>query len=171
MSDEKNPQDPERRDFLGKTTAIIGGGGVAAACWPLISSMNPATNVLSKATTEVDLDNIAKGQAKTVSWQGKPVFVVHRSEQQITAMNASQGGKDPQVDGERVQRPEWLVVVGVCTHLGCVPNRSDNGWSCPCHGSQYDHSGRILKGPAPRNLELPPYEFLSDSKIIIGKKA
>ncbi len=169
MSDDDKVQDPQRRDFLGKATAVVGGAGVAASCWPLISSMNPATDVLSKATTEVSLGAIAQGDAKTVSWQGKPVFIVHRTESQIRSMNNSPGGKDPQPDGERVLRPEWLVIVGVCTHLGCVPNRTAEGWTCPCHGSQYDLSGRILKGPAPRNLELPPYQFIADDKIIIGK--
>ncbi len=169
MSDDDKVKDPQRRDFLGKATAVVGGAGAAAACWPLVSSMNPATDVLSKATTEVDIGSISKGEAKTIAWQGKPVFIVHRTEDQIRAMNESPGGKDPQPDGQRVIKPEWLVIVGICTHLGCVPNRSATGWSCPCHGSQYDLSGRILKGPAPRNLELPPYQFVTDNKIIIGK--
>lgn len=169
MSDDENIKDPDRRDFLGKATAVVGGAGVATACWPFIASMNPATNVLSKASTEVNLSNIPQGETQTVSWQGKPVFIVHRTEEQIRAMNESQGFKDPQEDAKRVIRPEWLVVVGICTHLGCVPARTEKGWSCPCHGSQYDNSGRIIKGPAPRNLETPPYEFVDDDKIIIGK--
>jgi ubiquinol-cytochrome c reductase iron-sulfur subunit len=166
---EDDLKDPNRRDFLGKVTAAVGAVGAAAACWPLINSMNPATNVLSRASTEVDLSGIPRGESKTVEWQGKPVFVVHRTQDQISAMEASQGVKDPQPDKERVVRPEWLIIVGICTHLGCVPNRRNDGWNCPCHGSQYDISGRILKGPAPRNLEVPPYEFVTENKIIIGK--
>ncbi len=166
---EQELEDRERRDFLGKVTAAVGGAGAAAACWPFISSMNPATNVLSKATTEIELSMIPEGETKTVSWQGKPVFVVHRSPDQIAAMSKSNSRIDPQPDEERAKKSEWLVVVGICTHLGCVPNKTDKGWSCPCHGSEYDLSGRVLKGPAPKNLELPPYDFVADDKLLIGK--
>jgi ubiquinol-cytochrome c reductase iron-sulfur subunit len=162
-------ENKSRRDFLGTITAVVGGAGVAAGTWPIISSMNPSTDILAKSTTEVDLDGLEAGQAKTVSWQGKPVFVVHRTKKQIQAMADSQGGKQPQPDTERVQRSEWLILVGVCTHLGCVPNIKDDGWFCPCHGSVYDLSGRVLKGPAPRNLEVPPYQFVTENKIVIGK--
>ncbi len=164
------PDDPERRDFLNTATGVVAGAGAACAAWPFISSMNPSTDVLSKATTEVDISGISAGESKTVEWQGKPVFILHRDENMIRAMGENQGGKDPQEDGNRIQRPEWLVVVGLCTHLGCVPSRKEDGWLCPCHGSVYDNSGRILRGPAPTNLEVPHYEFLTDNKILIGKK-
>lgn len=170
MTDEtKDPDNPNRRDFLNTVTGVMAGAGVCAAAWPFIASMNPSSDVLSKATTEVDLSGLEPGDSKTVSWQGKPVFIVRRTDDQIENMSESQGGKDPQPDSERVVKPDWLVVVGLCTHLGCVPNRKENGWFCPCHGSAYDNSGRVLRGPAPRNLELPPYEFLTDSKLLIGK--
>lgn len=161
-------ENPERRDFLETTTTVVAGAGVAAACWPFISSMNPSADVAARATTEVELDNIAPGESKTVEWQGKPVFVLHRTPEQIESMQASKGAKDPEADADRLIKPEWLVVIGICTHLGCVPNRSKEGWLCPCHGSIYDNSGRILTGPAPRNLDLPPYDFVTDKKIIIG---
>jgi ubiquinol-cytochrome c reductase iron-sulfur subunit len=169
MSDSKVLGSPDRRDFLGKATAAVGAAGVAAACWPFVSSMNPSMDTLEKAATEVDLSGIAAGQMETVAWGGKPVFVVHRTAEQITAMENSQGGKDPQADSARVKKPEWLVVVGVCTHMGCIPGRNADGWLCPCHGSVYDNSGRILHGPAPKNLVVPAYKFVSDSKIVIGE--
>ncbi len=171
MSDEvvRGPEDPQRRDFLEQATCALAGAGVAAASWPFISSMNPATNVVAAASTEVDVSTIQPGMSETVAWQGKPVFIVHRTEEQIAQMAQSEGVKDPQPDEERVLQPEWLVVVGICTHLGCVPGRNDEGWLCPCHGSVYDNSGRILRGPAPRNLEVPPYEFIAEEKIIIKK--
>lgn len=170
MSDGKDVQDPTRRDFLGTATAVLTGAGLCAASWPFISSMNPSADVRQRATIEVDLSNIKSGELKTVAWQGKPVFIWHRTPEQIAAMQASPGGKDPQPDAERAQKPEWLVVVGICTHLGCVPGAGGEGWVCPCHGSRYDMSGRILRGPAPRNLEVPPYQFLADNKILIGKE-
>jgi ubiquinol-cytochrome c reductase iron-sulfur subunit len=169
MMSEDTVDDSQRRDFLGKFTAVVGGVGAAVACWPFIKSMAPAADVLTKATTEVDLSSIPVGEEKIVPWQGKPVFIIHRTPEQIAAMEASPGGKDPEPDAKRVQQPEWLVVIGICTHLGCVPGRSKDGWLCPCHGSRYDLSGRILKGPAPRNLELPPYQFIAADKLLIGK--
>jgi ubiquinol-cytochrome c reductase iron-sulfur subunit len=168
MSASDDVQDPTRRDFLGTVTAVVAGAGVCAASWPLINSMNPTADIKSRATTEVDLGKILPGESKTVAWQGKPVFIVHRTPEQVAEVAASPGGKDPQPDAERVQKQEWLVVVGICTHLGCVPNKGGEGWVCPCHGSHYDLSGRILRGPAPRNLEVPPYKFLADDKILIG---
>lgn len=175
MSDDEKkvtqePEEPQRRYFLESVTGVVAGAGVCGAAWPFISSMNPTTDVLAKANTEVDLGDIAPGQTKTVDWQGKPVFVLHRTPEQIANVRNSQDTKDPQSDEKRVQKPEWLVVIGLCTHLGCVPSRKDKGWFCPCHGSVYDNSGRILKGPAPKNLILPPYEFLADNRILIGKK-
>ena len=162
-----------RRDFLILTAAAIGGVGVVASVWPFIDSLNPARDTLALSTTEVDLAPIQVGQRLTAVWQGKPVFIAHRTPEEIKAaqdVDISQL-REPQADSDRVQKPEWLVVIGICTHLGCIPlaHQGDyDGWFCPCHGSQYDSSGRIRRGPAPANLALPPYAFLSDSKIQIG---
>ncbi len=161
--------DLSRREFLGTVTAGVAAAGVAAACVPFVSSMNPTSDVLAKATTEIDISGIAPGEEKTFPWQGKPVFVVHRTPEEIKAMEASNGGKDPEPDSKRVEKPEWLVVIGICTHLGCVPNKTASGWLCPCHGSIYDNSGRIISGPAPKNLHIPPYKFVTENKIVIGK--
>lgn len=158
-----------RRDFLVKVTAALGGAGVAATCVPFVASMNPSSDVLAKASAEVDLSGIPPGGMHTVAWQGKPVFVLHRTAEQIKAMAESNGGLEPEPDSKRAQRPEWLVVVGVCTHMGCVPNKEGPGWICHCHGSQYDDSGRVLRGPAPKNLEVPPYRFIAADKILIGE--
>lgn len=167
---ENIPEGPDRREFLEKATGVVAAIGVATTAWPFISSMNPSRDVLARAETEVDLHGIAPGETRTVEWQGKPVFILHRTPDQISAMEASMGSnKDPEPDEQRVRQPQWLVVVGLCTHLGCVPTRNDRGWFCPCHGSAYDNSGRVLKGPAPRNLDLPPYEFAGDSRILIRK--
>lgn len=167
--DADHLEDQGRRDFLEQTTMAVAGVGLVAASWPFISSMNPTTDVVAKASTEVDLSGIAVGHTRTVNWQGKPVFIVHRTVEQIATMKGDGGGKDPQPDADRVEHPEWLIVVGICTHLGCVPARKPEGWVCPCHGSVYDNSGRILRGPAPKNLVVPPYEFLSENKIVIKK--
>jgi ubiquinol-cytochrome c reductase iron-sulfur subunit len=160
--------DSDRRDFLLKLTSVVGGAGVAATCVPFVASMNPSTDVLAKAETEVDISNIPPGGMHTVAWQGKPVFILHRTPEEIKAAGASEGGSDPEPDSKRVQNPEWLVVIGVCTHMGCVPNKEEPGWVCHCHGSQYDDSGRVTRGPAPKNLEVPPYRFVAENKIIIG---
>jgi ubiquinol-cytochrome c reductase iron-sulfur subunit len=167
-----------RRDFLTLAATALGGVGAAAAIWPLIDSMNPAKDTLALSTTEVDLAPVQVGQRLTVSWRGKPVFIDHRPEPEIKAAAAVDVSslRDPQTDAQRVKKPEWLVVVGVCTHLGCVPlgqkptdpRGEYGGWFCPCHGSQYDTSGRIRQGPAPANLVVPPYAFLSDTNIRIG---
>lgn len=167
-----------RRDFLSLTTTAVAGIGVAAFAWPFIDSMNPSASVLALASTEVDLAPIAEGQAITVVWRGKPVFIRHRSEEEIRAARETPLGAlpHPEPDERRVQKPQWLVMIGVCTHLGCVPlgqrptdAKGDfNGWFCPCHGSHYDTSGRIRRGPAPLNLEIPPYTFTSDTAIRIG---
>jgi ubiquinol-cytochrome c reductase iron-sulfur subunit len=152
--------------------------GVGVVVWPFIHSMNPARDVLALSSTEVDLGPIAAGQAVTVMWRGKPVFVRNRPAEEVQAARATPLSelKDPQPDQARVQRDQWLVVLGVCTHLGCVPlgqKSSDpkgdyNGWFCPCHGSHYDTSGRIRKGPAPLNLAVPEYTFTSPTQIRIG---
>jgi len=163
------PAAPDRREFLEKATCAVAGVGIAAAAWPFISSMNPASDVLNKSTVEVDISQIQEGEVRTVEWQSKPVFIFHRAESQISAMQTSVGSKiDPQPDKERVLQPEWLVVVGLCTHLGCVPIKKPEGWFCPCHGSYYDNSGRVMRGPAPKNLHLLPYQFVSASKLLLG---
>jgi ubiquinol-cytochrome c reductase iron-sulfur subunit len=167
-----------RRDFLGIVAwsgLAIGG---AAVLWPLINSMNPSADVLAMASTAVDLSGIDEGMAITVMWRGSPVFVRHRTAEEIESARETPLSelRDPQTDEERTIRPEWLVVVGVCTHLGCVPlgNKPSDprgtygGWFCPCHGSVFDTSGRIRSGPAPTNLPVPGYEFESDSRVVIG---
>ena len=136
-------------------------------------SMSASADVLALASLEVDLSKIEVGQTVTVKWRGKPVFIRRRTPAEIEKEVTVDSGelRDPQADADRAQNPEWLVVVGVCTHLGCVPisNAGDyNGWFCPCHGSHYDASGRIRKGPAPYNLEVPEYKFLDETKMIIG---
>jgi ubiquinol-cytochrome c reductase iron-sulfur subunit len=156
----------------------MGAVGVGCVAWPLLDTMNPSAEVLALASTEVDLGPIAEGQRITVTWRGNPVFIDHRTPEQIQEAEAVDVAElpDPQPDAERVEQPEWLVVIGVCTHLGCVPlgqktgqSRGEfGGWFCPCHGSHYDTSGRIRKGPAPLNLPVPPYEFTGDSTIVIG---
>ena len=167
-----------RRDFLFLAAGAVGGIGVASAVWPFISSLNPSADVLALSSTELDLSPIREGQAVTVTWRGKPVFVRRRTADEIKLANDVPLADlpDPQADQARVKKPEWLVVVGVCTHLGCVPlgqKATDprgeyGGWFCPCHGSHYDTSGRIRKGPAPANLTVPGYEFLTDTSIRIG---
>lgn len=167
-----------RRDFLYLAAAGMGAVGAGCVAWPLIDSMNPSAEVLALASTEVDLEPIAVGQRITVTWRGSPVFIDHRTEQQIEEARAVEIADlpDPQPDAERVVRPEWLVVIGVCTHLGCVPlgqktgqSRGEfGGWFCPCHGSHYDTSGRIRKGPAPLNLPVPSYQFSGDTTLVIG---
>ena len=167
-----------RRDFLLITTSALGVAGVAAAAWPFIDSINPAKDVLALSSTEVDLSKVEVGMAITVMWRGKPVFIRHRTDKEIEMAQDVKVDdlRDPQTDKDRVKKPEWLIVVGICTHLGCIPsgqNPGDDrgefgGWYCPCHGSQYDTSGRIRKGPAPFNLHVPPYKFTSDETIKIG---
>lgn len=167
-----------RRDFLIVATAAVGGVGLGLVMWPFIDIMNPAADVLALGSVEVDLAPIAVGQRITVTWRGRPVFIDHRTAQQIEIARADDKARlpDPEPDSARVKKPEWLVVVGVCTHLGCIPlgqkgtdpKGEFGGWFCPCHGSHYDTSGRIRKGPAPRNLEVPPYTFLNDTMVRIG---
>ena len=167
-----------RRDFLYLTAAAMGVVGTAAVAWPIIDSMNPAADVRALASTEVDLSPIEEGMAITVIWRGNPVFVRHRTAAEIETARgvALDDLPDPETDEARVQKPQWLVMVGVCTHLGCIPKGQRvgeakgeyDGWFCPCHGSHYDTSGRIRKGPAPSNLPVPPYKFLDDTTIEIG---
>lgn len=167
-----------RRDFLYLTVGAFAAAGAGTALWPFIHSMNPSADVLALSTIEVDISPIEVGQAITVIWQKKPVFIKRRTAEEISIAEQTPMDdlKDPQADADRVVKPEWLVVVGVCTHLGCIPKgqkptdlRGDwNGWFCPCHGSHYDTSGRIRQGPAPENLVVPGYEFLDDTTIKIG---
>lgn len=164
-----------RRDFIHVLTGAVGGIAVGAAIWPMIDQMNPSADILALTTTEVDISQIDVGQSITVFWQKKPVFIRHRTEQEILEAEATPLSelKDPQTDQSRRIKPEWLIMVGICTHLGCIPigERGEyGGWFCPCHGSHYDTSGRIRKGPAPTNLVVPDYVFDGDDKIIIGAK-
>ncbi|MGH6931433.1 MAG: ubiquinol-cytochrome c reductase iron-sulfur subunit [Dongiaceae bacterium] len=171
-----------RRDFLYLTTISVAAAGIASVAWPLIDQMNPSADTLALSTTEVDLSKIEVGQSITVTWRGSPAFIRRRTAEEIKAAQDTPLDelKDPQPDSERVMagKEEWLILVGVCTHLGCIPqgqNPGSNrgpygGWLCSCHGSLYDTSGRIRQGPAPRNLEVPPYEFLPDSRVVIGQE-
>ena len=181
-----------RRDFLvvaGNTFVAI---GAAAAMWPFIQQMNPDAGAQALASIEVDLAPVKEGQAITVMWRGKPVFIRNRTKGEIdlaakddkaaltdvAARNLALPDAAPAADSNRVKKghENWLVLVGICTHLGCIPKGQSmtdtkgdfGGWFCPCHGSHYDTSGRIRQGPAPRNLDVPPYEFVSDTKIKIG---
>jgi ubiquinol-cytochrome c reductase iron-sulfur subunit len=168
--------EPTRRDFLYIATATVGAVGAAATLIPLISQMNPDASTLAAGVPiEVDLSPIAEGQIIKVFWRSQPIFISHRSKKEIDAARSVNVASlpDPQADQDRVKQghDQWLVVIGICTHLGCIPLAHQgeyDGWFCPCHGSQYDTSGRIRQGPAPANLALPPYTFLSDSKIQIG---
>jgi ubiquinol-cytochrome c reductase iron-sulfur subunit len=175
---ESDDDGTRRREFLYLATMGIGAVGAAAFAWPLIDSMNPAADVLALSSIEVDLSQIEVGQSITVKWRGKPVFIRHRTAEEIKEAEDVKLSDlpDPQTDSSRVEKPEWLIVVGVCTHLGCIPLGQKSGdprgeyggWFCPCHGSNYDTSGRIRKGPAPRNLDVPDYAFLDDTTVRIG---
>jgi len=170
---EQKKETSERRDFLFTASYALGAVGVGAAVWPLIDQMNPDASVKALATTEVDISTIGLGKTITVLWRGKPVFIRRRTQEEISkAQNVNlEELKDPQKDEDRVKKSEWLIMTGVCTHLGCVPlgDKGDfGGWFCPCHGSHYDTSGRIRKGPAPTNLEIPKYEFIDNNTIKIG---
>ncbi len=162
-----------RRDFIHVATGAFAATGAVFVAWPFVHQMNPSANVLALSTTEIDISAIVPGQIVTVMWQGKPVFIRRRTPQEIQqAENVDLAQLiDPQADKDRVQKPEWLVVSGICTHLGCVPvghKGNYDGWVCPCHGSVYDTSGRVRKGPAPRNLDVPPYKFTTDTTVLIG---
>jgi ubiquinol-cytochrome c reductase iron-sulfur subunit len=167
---------PTRRDFLYIATGAAGAAAVLASAWPLISQMNPdQSTIAAGAPIEVDLAPIAEGQVIKVFWRGKPIFIDHRTKKEIEEARSIDWHTlpDPQADQARVKEghDQWLVLIGICTHLGCIPlaHQGDyDGWFCPCHGSQYDTSGRIRRGPAPANLALPPYTFVSDTKIRIG---
>jgi ubiquinol-cytochrome c reductase iron-sulfur subunit len=184
--------EPTRRDVLMVAASGFAAVGAAAALWPLLDQMNPDASTLSLATTEVDISHIEAGQAITVMWRGKPIFIRHRTGKEIAeakdtpldklidplARNANLPENAPADDANRAapEREPWLVMIGVCTHLGCIPQGQSpgqykgeyGGWFCPCHGSQYDTAGRVRIGPAPQNLAIPPYAFESDTKIKIG---
>ncbi len=173
MSDSDKKK-PNRRDFILTATTAAGAVGVGAAVWPLIDQMNPDASVKALASTEVDISSVQPGQSITVLWRGKPVFIKHRTSEEIEEarkVNLKEL-KHPEKDEDRAKKPEWLVTLGICTHLGCVPltNKGDyeGGWFCPCHGSHYDTSGRIRSGPAPTNLEVPEYTFVDSNTIKIG---
>ena len=173
MDKNNNNSKPTRRDFIYTLTATLGVLGAGASVWPIVSQMNPDSSVKALSTVEVDISKVEVGKEITVMWRGKPVFIKRRTEDEITkARNISlKELPHPENDKKRVIKDEWLVVVGICTHLGCVPINGKGeygGWFCPCHGSHYDISGRIRKGPAPENLEVPPYSFISDNVIKIG---
>lgn len=171
-----------RRDFLILTTTALGAVGTAGLIYPFISSMNPSADVLAMASIDVDISPVQVGQAITVMWRGKPVFIRRRTDEEIKEARVvtTSSLPDPETDEARTPyKPEWLIVVGVCTHLGCVPlgqkptdPKGDyKGWFCPCHGSQYDTSGRVRVGPAPTNLPVPQYQFLNDKVVRIGAEA
>jgi len=170
MSDQKKTK---RRDFIFTASYTLGVVGVGAAVLPLIDQMNPDASVKALSSTEVDVSEVSPGQSITVLWRGKPVFIKRRTEEEISKARDVdlKELKDPEKDEDRAKNPEWLVMLGVCTHLGCVPlgdKGEYGGWFCPCHGSHYDTSGRIRKGPAPTNMEVPKYEFVNNNTIKIG---
>ena len=165
--------EPTRRDFLYIATGAVAAVGTAAAVWPLINQMSPDASTLALASTEIDIGAIPEGQIVTIKWRGSPVFIRHRTAQEISAAEKVEWESlpDPQPDSARVKKPQWLIVVGVCTHLGCTPAFGEGpygGYLCHCHGSVYDTSGRIRSGPAPKNLAVPDYKFLSDTRIKVG---
>lgn len=183
-------EEPTRRDFIHILGTTVAGAGVAAVIVPIVDQMSPDASVRAQSTKEVDISSIQAGQAIKVMWQGKPVFIRHRTEEEIRdaeatpisalkdpeARNANLGADADAEDKNRAVKPAYMVLVGVCTHLGCIPlgtaqgeTRGDfHGWFCPCHGSHYDVAGRVRKGPAPENLRVPPYAFVSDTVIKIG---
>jgi ubiquinol-cytochrome c reductase iron-sulfur subunit len=186
-TDTADHAEPTRRDFLYIATGAVGAVGTALVVWPIIDQMNPDQAALALATIEVDVAAIEPGMSLTVKWRGKPVFIRNRTQQEIDAAKAVPVSelKDNNARNENVAanaaaddsnraakgKENWLIMVGICTHLGCVPLGQQGeygGWFCPCHGSQYDTAGRIRKGPAPENLPVPKYEFLSGTQIRIG---
>jgi len=173
-------QSETRREFLYLAAGGMGVVGAGAAAWPLINSMNPAADTLAVSTIEVQIGTIQPGQAITSMWRGQPVFIRRRTPEEIAKAREIDAKvdtlRDKQTDEQRTTRPEWIIVVGTCTHLGCIPQGQKStemrgeygGWFCPCHGSVYDTSGRIMAGPAPRNLDVPPITFVTDTLIRIG---
>ncbi|MBZ9936452.1 ubiquinol-cytochrome c reductase iron-sulfur subunit [Mesorhizobium sp. BR1-1-16] len=179
--------EPTRRDFLYIATGAVGAVGLAATVWPFINQMNPDASALALASSEVDISSLKEGESVTVKWRGKPVVVRNRTAKEIAdakaaqlsdlkdpvARNANLPDDAPATDANRAAtgKENWFVMVNVCTHLGCIPLGQEgeyNGWFCPCHGSVYDTAGRIRKGPAPENMAIPVYSFMTDTKIKIG---
>ena len=174
-TDTSATADGTRRDFIHIVAATAAIGAGAAVLWPLVDQMNPSSDTLALASIEVDYSKVALGQQITVKWRSKPVFIRHRTPQEIAVAVAGDHAdlRDPATDASRHKpgKADWLIVIGICTHLGCVPDFGQgpyHGWLCPCHGSVYDTAGRIRAGPAPKNLYLPDYAFLSDLKVKIG---
>ena len=172
---EPHAPQSNRRDFLYVAAGAVGAVGVAGAVWPLINQLNPDSSVLALASIEFDISGIEEGQSVTIKWRGLPVFVRHRTGAEIEEAKAVPLSdlKDPETDEQRTKEghEQWLIMIANCTHLGCIPvgeSGDFDGWFCPCHGSHYDSAGRIRKGPAPKNLVLPPYEFVSDTLVQIG---
>jgi ubiquinol-cytochrome c reductase iron-sulfur subunit len=169
-------EDPNRRDFIYIAAIAAGAGAMGMLAWPLVDQMNPSADTLALASIEYDISKVTEGQQVVVKWRGKPLFIRNRTAEQIAAAvkDDNVAMRDPQPDAQRhlAGKPNYLVLVGTCTHLGCVPTVGGGeygGWFCPCHGSVYDTSGRIRKGPAPLNLQLPePIALLSDTKVKIG---
>lgn len=191
QDDIETPENESRRDFIYIAAASMGAVGAGVTAWPFVATLGPAADTLALSTTEVDLAPVQEGQAITVMWRGKPIFIRHRTAKEIEEARAVDDNmkefselRDKETDAQRVKQssfdgkamPQWLIMVGVCTHLGCVPlgqkptdmKGEFDGWFCPCHGSNYDSAGRIRKGPAPKNLPIPPYTFLTESRIRIG---
>lgn len=169
----KNKNSGNRREFIHQASGSMGIIALGAAAWPIIDQMNPSKDVKALATVEFDLSSLEEGQSKTILWRGKPLFIRHRTQEEIRLAKSVEIDNlpDPAKDEDRAQNPKYLVLIGVCTHLGCVPSGKEgeyDGWFCPCHGSHYDTSGRIRKGPAPKNLEVPPYKYTSEKKILVG---
>ena len=173
LNKEKGIPSEERRDFLHVASGAVGLVGAGIAGWPLIDQMNPSADVKALASIEIDLSELEEGKSLTVMWRGKPLFIRHRTDDEIKEASEVDIKKlpDPATDNDRAKNPKYLIMVGVCTHLGCVPLADQGeykGWFCPCHGSHYDTSGRIRKGPAPTNMEIPKYEFVNTDIIKIG---
>ena len=167
--------DPSRRDFIHIAAGAAAAGAVVGVAWPLIDQMNPSGDTLALSSIEFDLNKVEAGQQVTVKWRGKPLFIRNRTPAEIqkAVTTPLSDLRDPQTDEERHKpgKPQWLVLIGTCTHLGCVPTFGGGdfgGWFCPCHGSHYDTSGRIRKGPAPKNLAVPDWQFLTDTSIKVG---
>ena len=172
--------DPRRRDFINIAAVSFAGVGAVAIVLPLINQMNPSADVLAQSTTEIDISKIAPGQAIKSSFRKQPLFVRNLTPKEIGEANAVDVGslRDPQTLAERTKagKENWLITLGVCTHLGCVPlgaGEGENkgpfgGYFCPCHGSAYDTAGRIRQGPAPQNLHVPEYNFTSDTVVTVG---
>lgn len=170
-----SPDLTDRRDFIHVAGGALAVGAVGMALWPLINSMNPAADTLALSSVEVDYGKVQLGQQIVVKWRGKPVFIRHRTPKEIAEAVADDNAalRDPATDASRHKpgKPEWLILVGVCTHLGCIPTFGTGdygGWFCPCHGSHYDTAGRIRKGPAPKNLFLLDYAFLNETRVKLG---